>query len=329
MTAKARIRGLGRHVPSQTLTNAQLEALVDTTDEWIVTRTGITERRIAGPGETCSELSFHAAEAAIADAKIAHEDITHILLATITADHLCPNGAVMLAERLGLKNRLVIDCNAACSGFLYTLELARGLIAADPGAKVLVGACEILTSRTNWEDRATCVLFGDGAAVAVVDRAEETSGGEIIDILWGSDGSLADVLLISGGGSAHPYKLGEEIGPEFFVRMQGREVFKNAVRHMADVCTRVLERNGYTSDDVNLFVPHQANLRIIEALAKRMNFDANKIFTNVQRYGNTSAASVPIALAEARMEGRLKTGDLVLTAAFGAGLTWAAGLFRF
>ncbi|MBN2140478.1 MAG: ketoacyl-ACP synthase III [Desulfovibrionaceae bacterium] len=330
MKAQCIIRGLGLKVPKKVVSNADLEKLVETSDEWIVTRTGIRTRCVANASETCSELALAAAGQALDQAGMAAEDLTHIVVGTFSADYVIPSAACVLEHKLGLKNRVALDVSAACSGFLYSVEVARGLIALHPESRVLVCASEILTSRTNWEDRSTCVLFGDGAGAAVLTAdAPGLAGGRIIDLLLASDGSLGDLLSVKGGGSAAPYRLGDRVGEEFFAQMMGREVYKHAVRNMTAISQDLLARNRVHKDDLDVLLPHQANLRIIEAVGRKLDIPPEKVFVNVDRYGNTSAASVPLALTEARQTGFIKDGDLVLVTTFGGGFTWGAALIRF
>ncbi len=330
MTHRSHILGLGYYVPPKVLSNADLEQMVDTNDEWITTRTGIQERRIADTETTTSDLALAAARNALADAGLAPEDLTHILLPTLTPDYVCPSAACMLAEKLGLRGLTAMDVNAACSGFLYSLQTARAFTALDPEAVVLAVPAEVLSSRVNWKDRATCVLFGDGAGAAVIGGAVRGPGkAEILDLQLASDGSLAELLTIRGGGSKRRYELGDEVRSDFFVEMTGQEVFKNAVRNMESISRKVLDDNNLAVDDVDVFIPHQANLRIVEAVGKKLGLPRKKVFVNVNRYGNTSAAAVPIALAEAYETGVVKPGQTVLITSFGAGFTWGCGLLRF
>jgi 3-oxoacyl-[acyl-carrier-protein] synthase-3 len=324
------IRGLGRYVPKKILSNADLERMVNTSDEWIMTRTGIRERRMAAPGEATSDMAAEASRRAIADAGLAPDEITHILLPTFTPDSYIPSASCLLEQKLGLRGKYAADLGAACSGFLYGLETARALVALHPEANVLVAASEVVTSRVNFSDRATCVLFGDGAGAAVVCAARQgIRGPRIRDILLSSDGTLAPLLSVAGGGSAFPYKPGETVRDDFFVRMCGQEVFKHAVRNMVEVGQRMLKKHGLTPKDVDVLVPHQANLRIIDAVGKKLKFDPAKVFVNVERHGNTSAAAVALALVEARDTGFFKKGDVALLLTFGGGFTWGSALLDF
>lgn len=333
MNSTCHILGLGHAVPDTVLTNADFERMVETNDEWITSRTGIKERRIAAKGETCSSLSHQAALMALKDAGLTAEDITHIVVATFTPDSYIPSTACLLEHKLGISGRMAFDVSAACSGFLYALETARALVCLHPEARVLVAAADVVSSRTNYTDRGTCVLFGDGAGAAIVTGAGtppvNSRGARALDVLLSSDGAMGDLLTVKGGGCAHTYKPGETIRDDFFVQMQGREVYKHAVRSMSGICEAILEKNGIDKDQVDVFIPHQANMRIIEAVGKKMDMPTEKLFTNVHKYGNTSAASVIIALSEARDTGFIKDGNLVLLGTFGGGFTWGSALVQF
>jgi len=329
MKNAAIIRGVGYYVPEKVLTNADMEKLVETSDEWITTRTGIKERHVAAEGETTSDMALEASKKALADAGIAADDLTHILLYTLTPDYYCPPASCLLEEKLGVRGKVAMDVNAACSGFVYGLEHVRMILALHPDAKILLCAAETLTSRTNWEDRRTCVLFGDGAGAAVVTAGEPGEPGEIKDVRLYSDGSLGELLTVKGGGSGAPLKLGDKAEENFFVQMTGQEVFRHAVRNMISACEEVLARNNMTVADVDYLIPHQANLRIIDAVAKKLGVPEGNVCTTVSRFGNTSASSVGIALADSIGEGRIKKGDNVLFAVFGGGFTWGAALAKF
>jgi len=322
------IRGFGFYVPENIMTNADLEKIVDTSDEWITTRTGIKQRHIS-TGEITSDLGAEAARKALADAGIAAEKVTHLICATCSPDSYCPNTASQIAHKLGFAGCMAFDLNAACSGFIYSLQLGRALVTVDPAAVVLVVASEVLSVRTNWQDRTTSVIFGDGASAGLVTSDKGPHGAEIVDAILESDGQYGDLLTILGGGSARPYKLGETVQEDFFIQMNGREVYKVAVRSMTDVCQRMMKKHSLTVDDLDVFVAHQANLRIIEAVGKKLELPTEKVFTNVQSYGNTSAASVGIALAEGHLDGTFQAGHRVLLATFGAGFTWGALLLQF
>ncbi len=322
------IRGLGYHVPERILTNADLERMVETSDEWIVSRTGIKERRLA-EGRSCSDLALPASLQALEQAGMTPEDLTHIVVATFTPDAYIPSAACILEHRLGLSGRYAIDLSAACSGFVYALDAARAFIALRPESNVLVVGSEVVSSRTDYTDRGTCVLFGDGAGAAVVSATPSKGSGKLLDALLSSEGKLGSLLTVRGGASGTTYKPGEPVRRDFFVEMQGREVFRHAVRAMLSVSAELLERNGFKPEDVGVFIPHQANMRIIEAVGQKIGVPRERIYVNVDRYGNTSAASIAIALAEARLTGFVKDGDLVLMATFGGGFTWGAALVQF
>ncbi|UJX42719.1 ketoacyl-ACP synthase III [Desulfovibrio sp. JY] len=330
MKHEAYIRGLGYYAPEKILTNADLEKIVETSDEWITTRTGIKERHIAAPGEAVSDMTAEAARRALADAGMDADELTHIFLYTVTPDYYTPSAACLVEEKLGIKGKVVQDVNAACSGYIFGLEMARAVLALHPEAKVLVAAAEVLTSRTNWADRRTCVLFGDAAAAAVVSAGDPRPGdGRIVDVLLSSDGSLGHLLTIKGGGSGHPYKLGDTVDEDYFLFMNGREVFKHAVRNMTTVCEELIAKNGLDIDAIDLFIPHQANLRIMEAVAKKLALPEEKVVSTIARFGNTSASTVGIALAETKAEGRLTPGCRVLFGVFGGGFTWGSALVQF
>jgi len=323
------IRGLGHFVPTSVLTNADFERMVETNDEWIVSRTGIRERHVALKGETCVDLCLGAAQAALANAGMQADELTHVLVATFSPDAVIPSAACMLSHRLGISGRMAMDVSAACSGFLYALETARALLALHPEAKILVAACDVVSSRVDYTDRSTCILFGDGAGAVVLSSTAPGPCPQVLDVLVASDGAVGDLLTIKGGGSGTPYKLGEPVRSDFFVQMNGREVYKHAVRAMSSICDELLKKHALATADVDVFIPHQANLRIVEAVGKRLEMPEAKVFTNLQKYGNTSAASVPLALSEAVAEGFVKPGNLVLLGTFGGGFTWGSALVRF
>jgi 3-oxoacyl-[acyl-carrier-protein] synthase-3 len=319
--------GTGRYVPSKVLTNADLERLVDTSDEWIRERTGIRERRIAEPHETVAYMSKCAADQVLAVAGIGPEDLDAIVMGTATPDRLLPSSACDLQALLGATNAAAFDVSAACSGFLYGLSVAEGMVASGMAKHVLVLGAERLSTITDYQDRATCILFGDGAGATLVRPASDGKRGLLSGYLK-TDGRLAELLYRPGGGGVHPpdERLIAERG--YFIKMAGREVFKAAVRSMADACEQALQRAGLTAQDVDLLIPHQANIRIIEATAKHAGVPMDKVYVNIDRYGNTSAASIPIALDEGVRTGRIVEGTTVLMAAFGGGFTWGAMVVR-
>ena len=324
------INGLGVYVPKQVISNADLEKTLDTSDEWITTRTGIKNRHKAADDEITSDLAYLAAVEALKDAGRNANEVTHVYLSTATPDALCPITACKVVDKLNLKGTMVFDGNAACSGFVNVLQLANYTAQADPNALILVIAAEIMTRKVDWTDRNTCVLFGDGAgAVLVSQKLPATPKGflaKIKDILIQSDGSLADLLTIYGGGSMLNYQVGDTIGHDYFLQMAGSEVFKHAVRSMTDASQEILERNNLSVDDIKLIIPHQANNRIIEAVGNRLNVPAEKLFSNVAEYGNTSSATLPIALADARKENLLPQGSTVLLTTFGGGFIWTSAI---
>lgn len=323
----ARIVGTGSYIPPRVLTNADLERLVDTSDEWIVTRTGISERRIAADDEATSDLAVHAAQAALEAAALDPADLEMILVATVTPDMLFPSTACILQDRLGARRAGALDVAAACSGFLYALGMADGLVKAGTARTVLVVGAETLTKVVNWQDRNTCVLFGDGAG-AVVVRADEGDAGILSTHLY-ADGSRGPVLMLPGGGSRHP--VSQAVVDAGLAKIQmnsGNEVFKLAVRAMEDAALTGLKKHGFEVSDIDHLISHQANLRIISALGQRLGLPDHKVVVNVQKVGNTSAASIPIALDEAVRDGRVKPGHLIMLCAFGGGLTWASSLIR-
>ena len=317
------IAGTGSYVPEKILTNADLEKIVDTSDEWIFSRTGIKERRIAAEGEHTSHLATKAAERALEQAGLAGEDIDLIIVATITPDTLTPSTACYVQANLGALSAVAFDISAACSGFLYAMTMAKSLIADRAYQNALIIGAEKLSAFTNWKDRNTCVLFGDGAGAAVLRKSEEGEG-RILASETGTDGRHAGILDIKGGGSACPITIDNADQNLAALAMQGREVFKLAVTAMRQASEKVIDRAGLTPENIALVVPHQANLRIIDAIADRLTIPNEKVFVNLHKYGNTSAAAIAIALDEAHREGKFKRGDNIVMVAFGAGLTWAA-----
>ena len=322
----ARIAGTGSFVPPKTIKNSDLEKMVETTDEWIRTRTGIQERHVAETGVPSSDLAAEAARRALAEAGMSPKDIELVLVATVTPDRIFPSTACSLQEKLGATNAAAFDLSAACSGFIYGLTLVKSLVATSIMDSVLVVGVETLSKYVDWTDRNTCVLFGDGAGAAVIVPAEPDRG--ILATSMGSDGRLGSLLELPAGGSLNPATLETVRNRQHFIKMKGNEVFKNAVRAMGSVAEEALSRAGVKAQDLKLLIPHQANLRIIEATAKRLEVPMDRVFVNVHRYGNTSAASIPMALDEARKEGRVADGDLIELVAFGAGFTWGAAVIK-
>lgn len=320
------ITGVGSYVPERILSNAELEKMVDTTDEWITTRTGIRERRIAGPEEATSDLAAQAARQAMAFAGIAPEAIDLIIVATITPDMPFPSVACLVQDKIGATRAAAFDLQAACSGFIYALEVGQQFIMSHTYDTVLVIGAEKLSSIIDWTDRNTCVLFGDGAGAAVLQNRPRSHG--LITACMGADGSKAGLLCMPGGGSRIPASPDSIASRLHFLRMDGRETFKNAVVAMCTAAEEALARCELTIDRIRCIIPHQANRRIIDAVATRLGASPDRVFVNVDRYGNTSAASVAIALDEAVRSGQIHRGDLLLLLVFGAGLTWGAAVIE-
>ena len=323
----ARLVSTGRYVPEKVITNADWEKVFDTSDQWIRERTGIRERRESDAHETVAFMGTRASLEALARAGLTAEDVDVVLLATATPDRLLPSTACDLQAVLGAKNAAAFDVSAACSGFLYGLSLAEGMIASATARNVLVVGGERLTRIMDREDRATAILFGDGAGAAVVQPADRVDRG-VLSTYLKSDGTLAELLYRPGGGGIQPPDEAMLRERTYYLRMAGREVFKAAVLSMADACDQALKRAGLAGEQIDLLIPHQANIRIIEATAKHARIPMDKVYVNVDRYGNTSAASIPIALDECVRAGRVRDGSLVLLVAFGGGFTWASVVLR-
>lgn len=323
---RPKITGTGRAVPEKVLTNLDLEKIVDTSDEWIVTRTGIRERRIASEGEYTSTFASLAAKRALEAAGVAPEEIDLIIVGTLTPDFPFPATACIVQQEIKATNAFCFDLSAACSGFIYALSTAEKFMASGQVKKALVIGAEVLSRIVDWTDRNTCLLFGDGAGAVVLEAVEGESG--ILSSHMHSDGNYWEILYQKGAGSRYPATQQNLDDRMVYLTMQGNEVFKLAVRAMGEVCQEALEANGLTADQVNLFIPHQANQRIVDSVGKRLGITGERVFVNLDRYGNTSAASIPIALDEAVRAGRLKEGDLLLLTAFGGGLTWGSSVVR-
>jgi 3-oxoacyl-[acyl-carrier-protein] synthase-3 len=323
----AEVASVGVAVPPGVLTNADLTRMLDTSDAWIVERTGIRERHIARADESVAMLSQEASERAMAAAGVTADQLDAIVLATASPDRLLPSTACDLQALLCAENAAAFDIGAACPGFVYALTVAEGLIASGQSETVLVVGAEKLSTITDFQDRSTAILFGDGAGAAIVRRSSRPGRG-ILATFIKSDGRLAPLLYRPGGGSADPISERVVCERSHYMKMAGREVFKAAVRTMADACDEVLSRAGVTADQVDLLVPHQANLRIIEAIAKHAGFPMSRVMVNVERYGNTSSASIPLALEQAVEEGRVGPGSVILMVAFGAGFTWGSAVIR-
>lgn len=318
------IIGTGKYVPERILTNKELEAMVETNDEWIVTRTGIKERRLASSEEATSDLALHASLKAIAAAGLTAEDIDLIVVATITPDMFFPSTACLLQDKLGAKKAAAFDLSAACSGFIYGLATGSSMIANGMYKNVLVVGAETLSRITDFTDRNTCILFGDGAGAVVLGRVEEGRGFQSFEL--GADGSGGELLKVSGGGSRVPASEESIQTKQHFIHMAGNDVFKFAVRIMGSAAEEALIKAGLTKDDIDLLVPHQANIRIIQSALNRLNLPEDKAMINLEKYGNMSSASIPVALAEAVEQGRVKEGDRLMLVGFGGGLTWGASV---
>ena len=323
----AKISATGKYLPDHVMTNADLEQMVDTSDSWIRERTGIVERRIAAEGESTTDMGSRAATRALAKAGLEPSDIDLLIVTTATPDRWLPSTACEIQSRIGAsRTSLAFDLHAACTGFLYAVSMAEGYVAAGRGEVVLVVSAEKMSSIINWEDRATCVLFGDGAGAAVVQPSENGEG--ILSSFHRSDGDMADLLQRPAGGAARPLDEASLREKDHLMQMSGREVFKSAVRSMAHAGRTVLKEAGLDSGDVDLMVPHQANIRIVESTARYSRIPMEKVFVNLNRYGNISSATIPVGLDEAQEEGLIGPGSLVLMTSFGAGLTWGAMAMR-
>ncbi|MCB1106627.1 MAG: ketoacyl-ACP synthase III [Chlamydiia bacterium] len=322
MNQKAKIVGLGAYLPERVLSNLDLEKMVETSDEWITSRTGMKERRLAAENQFTSDLGFEAAKKAIEDSGLKAEEIDLILVATITPDHVFPSTACLIQNRLGAVNAAAMDLQAACSGYIYALSMAKAYVESGMHKHVLIVAAEKLSSIVDYEDRNTCVLFGDGASACVVSGAKE--GYTIENVSLGCDGGQSDLLILPAGGSKSPASLETVKAREHFIKMEGKEVFKHAVRRMEGAVKDCLDASGLSESDISWMVPHQANIRIIEALARRFEVPKEHVYLTIHKYGNTSASSVGIALDELLREKEVKRGERIVLFGFGAGLTWGA-----
>jgi 3-oxoacyl-[acyl-carrier-protein] synthase-3 len=320
--------GTGAALPEKVLTNFDLEKLVDTSDEWITQRTGIRQRRVLREGETTSDLAIRAARQALDDAGIAPEKIGAVIVATLTPDTVCPALAAVAQHGLGAANACAFDINAACTGFVYGTALATSMVQTGLVEHVLLIGAEGLSRVIDFQDRNSCILFGDGAGAAVISRADAGAASRVIDSVLKADGSASDLIEIPAGGAKLPATRETVEGRQHFLRLKGKEVFKFATKAMVELVEEALSRNGLEISDLDLVVPHQVNYRIIEAALKKLELPEERVYLNLDRYGNTSAASVPIALAEAAREHRLRRGSLLLCVAFGAGMTWGYNLIR-
>jgi 3-oxoacyl-[acyl-carrier-protein] synthase-3 len=324
---RAVIAGVGHAVPDKVVTNDDIAKMVDTSDEWIVQRTGIRERRVAGSAETASTLGAEAARRALESAGATADELEMIVCGTVTGDMPFPSTSCLIQREIGARSVPAYDVGAACAGFIYALANASAMVQTGAAKTCLVVGVDVLTKYVDWTDRSTCVLFGDGAG-AVVLRAEEGTDRGVLHTVMLSDGNGAVHIDYESGGSRYPCGAPESEGARRRVYMNGSEVYRFAVKAMGDACCKVLDNVGLQPSDIDLFVPHQANLRIIRSAQERLGLPDSKVFVNVEKYGNTSGASIPIGLSEAAQSGRLKPGDLVMTVGFGAGLVWGANLIR-
>lgn len=325
----AKFSAFGSHAPRKILTNQDLEKIVDTTDDWIRSRTGMVERHIAAPEEAASDLGHQAAINAIEASKVKYKDIDLIITATISGDHAFPSTACIIQKKLGLKNIPAFDVSAGCTGFVYACDVARQYIENGGAKNILVVGVEILTKITNWKDRNTCVLFGDAAGAAIISRAEPTDISRIIDSKIDADGSQGEYLIQAAGGSRLPASHETVEANQHTVFMEGNRIFKNAVKSMYASSDELMKRNNLTTSDIDWVIPHQANMRIIEALAEKMKVPLSKVIVNIHKYGNTSSATVPLATDEAIRSKKIRRGDILLLTSFGAGLTWGSILARY
>jgi 3-oxoacyl-[acyl-carrier-protein] synthase-3 len=326
---KIGIKGTGSCIPERVVPNSYFEKIVNTSNEWIISRTGVQERRMIEPGQALTDLATPASERALEMAGISPKQLDLIVVGTSSADMITPSAACILQHRLGAKHAVAFDINAACPGFIYGLAIAQKFMQDGTHHHALVIGGEIISNRIDYKDRATCVLFGDGAGAIVLGHSNENGDGEILTADLHSDGSLWSLLYLPGGGSRVPpsqQMLDEGL---HHLKMQGNEVYKYAVRTMVDVAQKAMKSKGINSDQIDWFIPHQANMRIMEVVAKRLGIPLEKVIVTVHKYGNTSAASIPTALDEAVRSGKIRRGDLILVNSFGAGFTWGAALFRF
>ncbi len=323
---RASITGIGSFLPGKVLTNYDLEKIVDTSDEWITQRTGIKERRIVEDGVITSDLAAQASLRAMEDAGVSPKDLDLIIASTITPDHFFPATSCYIQQKIGATRACAFDILAACAGFIYALSIGRSFVDTGAMKTVLVIGAECLSKITDYTDRKTCVLFGDGAGAVIIQKSGTKH--EILDTNLAADGSQADVLIMPGGGSKHPATLESIQQRMHYIKFKGKEVFKLAINNITNLIYETVEKNGLKLSDIDLIIPHQSNLRIIEATMEKLGLPMEKAFVNIDKYGNTSSASIPIAIDEARKEGRIKKGNIVMLVAFGGGLTWGSSIIR-
>ncbi len=323
---RASITGIGSYLPNKVLTNYDLEKMVDTSNDWIIQRTGIKERRIVENGVTTSDLATQASLRAMEDAGVSPKDLDMIITSTITPDHIFPSTSCYIQQKIGATRACAFDILAACAGFIYALSIGQSFINSGAMKTILVVGAECLSKITDYTDRATCVLFGDGAGAVVIQRNPVKH--EILSSTLAADGSEADVLIMPGGGARNPASLESVQQRLHYIQFRGKEVFKLAINNITNLILETAKENGLTLDDIDLIIPHQSNLRIIEATMEKLGLPMEKAFVNIDKYGNTSSASVPIAIDEARKGGRLRKGNIVMLVAFGGGLTWGSSVIR-
>jgi 3-oxoacyl-[acyl-carrier-protein] synthase-3 len=323
---KIKITGTGFYTPDKVLTNFDLEKMVDTSDEWIITRTGIRERRIASEDQMTSDLAVEAGLSALKNAGLKVKDIDLIIVATSTPDTIFPSTACWAQDKMGADHIPAFDISAGCTGFLYGMILAEGLILSGAIKRILLIGAELLTKVTNWKDRNTCVLFGDGGGAVVLEESHDDSG--MLSSYWKADGKLGDLLSIPAGGTRIPPTTETLAKDLHYLQMKGNEVFKYAVKRMGEAAVAVVKRAGLTTEDIDYLIPHQANIRIIEATGRRLKLTPEKVYVNIHKYGNVSVATIPIAIHELNVSGKLKKGTITVMDAFGAGFTWAAVAYR-
>jgi 3-oxoacyl-[acyl-carrier-protein] synthase-3 len=323
---RIKITGSGFYVPDKILTNFDLEKMVDTSDEWIITRTGIKERRVASKDQATSDLAVEAGRRALKDAGLGVKDIDLIIVGTSTPDTIFPSTACWVQKALGADHIPAFDISAGCTGFLYGMILAEGLILNGEIKRILLVGGELLTKITNWKDRNTCVLFGDAAGAFILEESNDESG--MLSFYWKADGNLGELLYMPAGGTRIPATVQSVTKDLHYLHMKGNDVFKHAVKRMGEAALEALKRADLKKDDIDYFIPHQANIRIIDATGRRLNVPQEKVYSNIHKYGNVSVASIPISVHELKQEGKLKKGDIIVMDAFGAGFTWAAIVYR-
>jgi 3-oxoacyl-[acyl-carrier-protein] synthase-3 len=323
---RIKITGSGFYVPDKVLTNFDLEKMVDTTDEWIISRTGIKERRVASKDQATSDLAVEAGRRALKDAGLGVKDIDLIIVGTSTPDTIFPSTACWVQKALGADHIPAFDISAGCTGFLYGMILAEGLILNGEIKRILLVGGELLTKITNWKDRNTCVLFGDAAGAFILEESNDESG--MLSFYWKADGNLGELLYMPAGGTRIPATVQSVTKDLHYLHMKGNDVFKHAVKRMGEAALEALKRADLKKDDIDYFIPHQANIRIIDATGRRLNVPPEKVYSNIHKYGNVSVASIPISVHELKQEGKLKKGDIIVMDAFGAGFTWAAVVYR-